>query len=194
MAARKGRRRFRKGLQRQFAQHFDLERLNYRRLLRPARGKALLWGVLGAFIVYSAGFAIGYYGWQQQVVDYALFARLVWLLMLPATVVGILGWLLARNRLEYPLRQELKAYIAALEGDDGLLWRYGPLFAALAPNDLQAKEVLGLSRQRRLKDCPPEDYIAAVQSLADLLHDSDRNALAPSICQEVQDNLQQKAD
>lgn len=191
MAARKGRRRFRKDLQRQFEQSFDLERLDYQRLVRPARGKALLWGVLGAFIVYSTGFAIGYYGWQQQVVDYALFARLVWLLMLPATVVGILGWLLARNRLEYPLRQALKAYIATLEGDGGLLWRYGPLFAALAPNDLLSREVVELSRQRRLQDRPPEDYIVAVKALAGLLRDSDSNALAPSICQEVRENLVQ---
>lgn len=192
MAVSKGRRRFKKSLQRQFARQFDLERLDYRCLVRPARGKALLWGVLAAFVVYSAGFAIGYYGWQQQVVDYALFARLVWLLMLPATVVGIFSWLLVRNRLEYPLRQELKAYIAALEGKHGLLWRYGPLFAALAPNDLLSKQVVELSRQGRLKDCSLEDYIATAKALAELLHEGECNALAPSLCQEVQENLEQR--
>ncbi len=190
MAGRKkGRRRSKRELVRQFAQTFDLQRLDYRRRIRPAGGKAKLYGVLAAFMIYSAGFGVGYYGWHNQAVAYEAFAKLVWLLMIPATVIGVFCWLLARNRLEYPIRRDISEYMRALEAADGLLWRYAPLLAELCPDNYACKEVMALSREGRLADIAPEDYCRAVHDLHQALASSTSRAVSAETSEELARNL-----
>ncbi len=190
MAGRKkGRRRSKRDVVKQFAQTFDLQRLDYARRLRPAGGKAKLYGVLAAFVLYSAGFGVGYYGWHSQAVDYEVFAKLVWLLMIPATVIGVFCWLLARNRLEYPVRRDITEYMQALEGSRGLLWRYAPLAAELCPDNYACKEVMALSRDGKLAAIAPEDYCRAVQSLYQALQDSGSRAVSSETLEELARNF-----
>ncbi|MFQ5487049.1 MAG: hypothetical protein ACE5ET_01205 [Gammaproteobacteria bacterium] len=186
---KKGRRRSKRDLVRQFQQAFDLRRLDYARRLRPANGKAKLYGVLAAFLLYSAGFGVGYYGWHSQAVDYGVFAKLVWVLMIPATVVGVFCWLLVRNRLEYPIRRDITAYMKSLEGTQGLLWRYAPLVAELCPDNYLAKEVMALSREGKLAAIAPEDYCQAVQTLYEALQDSGSRALGGETLEELASNF-----
>ncbi len=190
MAGRKkGQRRFKRNLVKQFEETFDLQRLDYARRMRPANGKAKLYGVLAAFLLYSTGFGIGYYGWSNDFVGEETFAKLVWLLMVPASVVGGFVWLLARNRLEYPIRRDITAYMQDLEGTRGLLWRYTPVWSALCPDNLQCKEVLARSEEGKLTAIDPEDYCRAVQDLHRALKESGSRALGEAAMAELARNF-----
>lgn len=166
---KRGHRRGRRGLRRRFEQAFDLRRLDYPRRMRPVQGRAKLIGVVAAFVTYTLGFAVGYYGWQNGFVAYALFAKFVWVLMVPASVIGVFAWLLAKNRMEYPIREDIRACIQALEGGGGLLWRFAPVVDELAPDDRRCKEAMALSRAGRAGEMDPEDYSAAVRRLDELV-------------------------
>ena len=52
-------RRLRREVLERFEQGFDFERLDYRQRMRPARGKAILFGVSLAGLLYVAGFGAG---------------------------------------------------------------------------------------------------------------------------------------
>ncbi len=189
MAQKKNKRRYKRDLLKQLETTFDLERLDYQKKTRPAQGKAILFGVLAAFIIYSAGFAIGYYGWQNQVVSYTVFAKLVWLMMIPASVVGVVTWLLVKNRLEYPVRCEIRGYIGSLEADQGLLWRYLPLLNELAPDKLDIKEMMTRSREGKVDELTPEDYGSAIGDLIELLRESGSKSISPETIEELERNF-----
>ena len=189
MAQKKHKRRYKRDLLKQLEATFDLERLDYQKKTRPVQGKAILFGVLAAFLVYSLGFAAGYTGWQNQVVDYAMFAKMVWLMMIPASVIGVVTWLLVKNRLEYPVRCEMRDYIRALEGEQGLLWRYSPLLNELAPDKLNIKEMMKFSRDGRVDDLDPEDYGVAVEDLISLVRESGSKSISPDAMEELEENF-----
>ncbi len=189
MARKKSKRRFKRDLVKQLESTFDLERLDYQKKTRPVQGKAILFGVLAAFVIYSLGFAAGYSGWQNQVVDYALFAKMVWLMMIPASVIGVVTWLLVRNRLEYPVRTAMRDYIRSLEGEAGLLWRYLPLLNELAPDNLNCKEMMARSSEGKFDDLHPEDYGKAVSDLIALVRESGSKAISPESMEELEKNF-----
>ncbi|HHH36632.1 MAG TPA: hypothetical protein ENK48_07375 [Gammaproteobacteria bacterium] len=188
----KGRRRGRREVLRRFEADFDLARLDYPRRVRIANGKARLHGVLAAFLLYSAGFAVGYYGWSQGHVGTELFGKAVWLLMLPATVVGVFVWLLARNRLEYPVRRDISDYIASLEGKGGRLWRYAPAAAVLCPGNLLCKSLMARSREGEIAAIDPEDYGRVVHELHHALREADRRALDAETLEALARNLEER--
>jgi len=187
--AKKGRRRFKRNLLKQFEETFDLQRLDYKKRVRPVNGKAKLYGVLAAFLLYSAGFGVGYYGWSNDFVGEEVFAKLVWLLMVPASVVGAFVWLLARNRMEYPIRRDITEYMKSLEGTRGLLWRYAPVLAELCPDNLKCKEVMARSEECRFTAIAPEDYCQAVHDLHQALRDSGSRALDEAAMRELEENF-----
>lgn len=189
MAQKKNKRRFKRDLLKQLEGTFDLERLDYQKKTRPVQGKAILFGVLAAFLIYSAGFAAGYTGWQNQAVDYAMFAKMVWLMMIPASVIGVVTWLLVRNRLEYPVRNAMRDYIRSLEGDKGLLWRYLPLLNELAPDNLNCKEMMARSREGKIEELHPEDYGKAVAELIELVRECGSKAVGPETIEELERNF-----
>lgn len=171
-----------------FAGGFAFERLDYDRRLRPLRGRAILFGVSVAGLLYSVGFALGYYGWQHQAVSYALFIKLVWILMFPATLVGAVVWLISSQRCVYRIRQDIREYIGVREAGDGFLWRFAPLFESLLPEDYTAKRVLQES-ERTPEKIDPEDYARSVQALRRQLQDGDPHRLSSDVAMRAFNNL-----
>jgi hypothetical protein len=188
VAKDKNPRRVRREVISRFEQGFDFERLDYDRRVKPLRGKAVMQGVLLAAVVYLAGFSLGYYGWQQQSVDYELFAKLVWILMVPATVVGAFAWLVTSNRLEFTLREDIRLYIAEREADGGFMWRFGPLYAALLPDNMIAQRLLEQSGDDfQLID--PEDYARSLYLLRQQLQLEGQHAFSTEVATQAYQNL-----
>jgi hypothetical protein len=87
--AKQGKRKIKSGVVNQMEDMFDLKRLDYESRTKPIRNRSKLAGALGALLVYGTGFGGGYLGWQNGLIAYAVFAKLVWILMIPATVIGM---------------------------------------------------------------------------------------------------------
>ena len=189
--AKPGKRKLRKNIVQQIEETFDLQRLNYGLRIKSVRNKAKLVGALVALFVYGLGFSGGYYSWQQQVLDYETFAKLVWILMIPATVIGMFVWLLATNRREFAIREDVRTYIRELEGEHGLLWRFSPLLSALKPDEFACKAIMQASQERNFDKMTPEDYSQAVLSLYDIVKQSGNRKIDPETSLEFMRNLEQ---
>ena len=181
-------RRLRREVVGRFEQGFDFTRLDYDRRVRPLRGKAIIYSVVLAAAVYLLGFSLGYYAWQQHSVDTALFTKLVWVLMVPATVIGAFAWLIAANRLEYPVREDIRRYIGEREVDAGYVWRYEPLFRLLL-SDNRTVERLLLQVREGVTGIDPEDYARSIYLLRGRLQQDGHNTLTTDIAMQVYNNL-----
>ncbi len=157
-------RRVRREVMTTFERGFDFDRLSYDKRTGPLRGKAIMYGISVALAVYLCGSAIGYFGWQQQTVSYELFAKLVWIWMLPATVFGAFTWLISSQRLIYQIRVDIRVYVAEREDADGFLWRFGPLIESLLPDDQVALRLIEES-QINITALDPEDYARLIERL-----------------------------
>lgn len=165
MATReKNPRRVRREVMTAFERGFDFDRLDYDKRTRPLRGKAIMYGVSVALALYLCGSAVGYYGWQQQAVSYEVFAKLVWIWMLPATVFGAFTWLISSQRLVYKIREDIRVFMAEREADGGYLWRYSPVIEALLPDDQVAQRLIEESQTDYLL-LDPEDYARLIERL-----------------------------
>jgi hypothetical protein len=184
----RGPRRLRREVLDRFEQGFDFERLDYDRRLRPLRGKALLFGISLAGLLYALGFVLGYYGWQHEAVSYELFIRLVWILMLPATLVGGVVWLISSQRSVYQIREDIRTYIATREAGGGFLWRFAPLYESLLADDYTAKRLMQESAQTPEK-LDPEDYARAVQALRRRLGSDDPQLLSTDVAAQAYNRL-----
>lgn len=187
--AKQSKRKIKKNIVIQIEDTFDLKRLNYEARTKPIRNKSKLAGVLAAFFVYATGFGAGYYGWYSRVVSYEAFAKLVWILMIPATVIGMFVWLLTTNRREYDVRQDVQDDIRALEGVSGLLWRFAPILSELNPNDLVCKEMMLASKEGNFDKMTPEDYSKAVLNLYNIIKESGNRQISPETATEFERNL-----
>lgn len=184
----KGRRQARKTIHSHFEQHFDLARLDYDRLIRPARGKSRLFGIGAASALYLLGFGGGYFGYSSGTVTADAFGKLVWILMIPASVVGGVVWLISSVRLEFGVRQAIRQYLNQLEQGEGLLWRYGPLLQRTPIKGVEVETALALSRTGRGGEIDPQDYCSLVGAISTALADS-RNPLPADIVETVAANL-----
>lgn len=189
----KGRRQARKTIQSHFEQHYDLARLDYDRLCRPARGKSRLYGVGAASVLYLLGFTGGYVGYSSGTVNPEAFGKLVWILMIPASVVGGVVWMISGVRLEYNVRQTLRGYVATLESGEGLLWRYGPLLRNVPVKGVEVEAAVALSRAGQGSEIDPQDYCTLVSAISAVLTDS-RNLLPADTVEAVAANLGAGAD
>jgi len=189
--AKHSKRKLRNNIVQQIEESFDLQRLNYRLRTKPVRNKSKLAGALAAFFVYGLGFAGGYYSWQHQLMDYEVFAKLVWVLMIPATVIGMFIWLLVSNRREYEIRQDIQSYIRDLEGSQGLLWRYTPILSELKPGELMCKTMMLASREGNYEKMSPEDYSQAVLNIYEMVKQSGRRQISSETAAEFMRNLEQ---
>ena len=185
-------RRLRREVLNHFEQGFDFERLDYDRRVKPLRGKAIMHGVLLAAAVYLTGFSLGFYAWQQQSVSYDLFAKLVWLLMVPATAVGAFIWLITSSRLEFVVREDIRHYIVGREGEGGFLWRFGPLYEALLAENHTAKRLLQQSLES-FEEMDPEDYARSLWLLRSCLQQEDQRVISTDVAVRVYDNLMERA-
>ncbi|MBL1260951.1 MAG: hypothetical protein COB33_010520 [Thiotrichaceae bacterium] len=186
---KKNKRQAKKEIFGRFEQCFDVPRLDYEKRVKPLRNKTKLSGVLAAGIVYGIGFSIGLFGWKSGAVDVIVFSKLVWIMMVPATVAGFVTWMMVSNRREYPVRKEVNAYIDTIEGEEGMLWRYAPILREFRPNDHVSKRVLQRSQDKNFSKIDPEDYGKAVLVIHSILGNSSANPLSMAVAEEVIDNL-----
>lgn len=189
----KGRRQARKIIHAHFARHIDLARLDYERLIRPARGKSRLFGVGAASILYLLGFSGGYMGYSSGTVSPAAFGKLVWILMIPTSVLGAVVWLISGVRFEYAVRQTIRQYVGELEKDKGLLWRYGPLLQGTSIKGVEIEAALAQSHNGQGSEIDPQDYCSLVGAISAALADS-RNSLPADIVEAVAANMGAVAD
>lgn len=181
-------RRLRREVVNRFKEGFDFERLDYDRRVKPLRGKAIMTGVLLAGGVYLTGFSLGYFAWQQQSVDYEIFSKLVWLLMVPSSAVGAFAWLIVGNRLEYTIRQDLRCYIVERETEKGYLWRFGPLYEVLLPDNIIAQRVLEQSRED-IEKIDPEDYCRSITLLHKNIQSQGQHTISTEVAEKVYKNF-----
>lgn len=175
-----------------FAKHVDLARLDYIRLIRPAKGQAKLIGVGAACAVYFLGFAGGFTGWQNGFVTDEGFAKLVWILMIPSSVIGSFVWMIFDARRCFPVRREMAAYVAHIEAGEGFLWRFAPLLAQADTKRLKGiavKDAIQLSRNHRGGEIDPQDYAAMVNVAHQLLVEGDGGSLPNEVARELEVNL-----
>lgn len=175
-----------------FAKHVNLSRLDYVRVIRPAKGQAKLIGVGVACTIYFLGFAGGFTGWQNGYVTDEGFARLVWILMIPASVMGSFIWMIFDARRCFPVRREMASYVAHLEAGDGFLWRFAPLLGQADAKRLKGiavNDAIQLSRNRRGGEIDPQDYAAMVQVAHQVLVEGDGGSLPIEIARELETNL-----
>ena len=138
----KSRRGPKKELLEYFEQSFNLDRLNIVKRVQPAKDKSKLIGIAIAVAIYTIGFMLAQYGWKNNSVSYEMFIKFTWILMVPATAVGVVSWMLFYNRMENVVRQDIAGYIRQLEAEQGLIWRFIPLLSALDPNNATVKKAL----------------------------------------------------
>jgi len=187
---KKNRRQIKKEIQSHFERTFDVTRLDYESRAKPIRNKTKLFGVMAAGIVYGLSFAVGMFGLQSGAVDATVFSKLVWVMMIPATVVGFVAWMIISNRREYPMREEVSGYIREIEGDEGVLWRYAPILSEFKPDDYISKRVLQRSQEKSFSKIPPEDYGHAVTEIHTILANSSDTPLSLDTAEEVAQNLE----
>lgn len=166
------RRNLRKAIVKRFEQSFDLARLDYRRRTKAGQDKAKLIGVFAAMVVYFSLFGLVFYSWTQQWIDANAMNKMGWILMVPASVVGAVAWLIASNRFEFPARQDIRQHVDDFEGEHGMLWRYQPLLEKLTLKKINIPELVAASRDDRLVTMAPEDICATIRALHELLTQS----------------------
>lgn len=159
------RRNARKTILRRFEEQFDLQRLDYARRSKPAKDVARIMGLLFAGIIYSAGFGLAYYSWSQHHIDTTLLNKFAFIFMIPASVVGMFAFLLTGSRREFPIREDIRVHISAVEGDTGTLWRYEPLLKQMSLKKIDIEGLIEASREGRLIVMAPEDICATLQAL-----------------------------
>ncbi len=190
MATKKrSRRRQKKDLIDLFRDDYPLRIFDYERRLRPLLASALLRAGVTAIAFYGIGFGLGYFSWLRGMLEDTAFFKLVWILMIPATVAALLVWLLMKNRFEYPLRQEIAGRILTNEEGEAPLWCFAPVLAELAPNDSASRQLLQCLRQGRRDEVAPEEYCQLVQTIDGLLASSGERSLSLETLSEIEANL-----
>ena len=184
----KSSRRQRREIIARFEKHYDFERLDYDRRVAPLRGKAKLNGVMVAGFVYISAFMAGYFAWSSGKVEYELFGKLVWILMVPSSVVGIFAWLLSSNRREYEVRQDVRDCLSKSEANGGFLWRFTPLQEAMAADDYLSKKIMQQTRETG-SDIDPGDYGQVVSDFYKRLLDMSPAEFNQNILARVMENL-----
>ena len=137
----KSRRRIKKDMLAHLENAFDLTQLDYAKRIKPKKEFAKISGLVAAFVIYALGFAGAYYGWKYNDVPFDLFVKITWVLMLPASVIGIVAWMLSFNRLENTVRHDFFVRIKNIEAEHGMIWRFRPLMSTFDPQNVAAKKV-----------------------------------------------------
>ncbi len=159
------RRHIRKAVVRQMEKDFNIERFDYKKLVRHVKGKSRLYGIMTVIAIYSIGVGGAYFGWSRGLVPEDVMAKATFIAMVPSSVIGSVVWLIMDSRLEYPLRVELKLYIESIEGEKGLLWRYGPIAETLTIKKVDIPAVLALSKSGHAEEIDPQDYAEIVMNM-----------------------------
>jgi hypothetical protein len=173
------RRNLRKAILKRFEKSFDLGRLDYVRRTKAGQDRAKLIGVFAAMLVYFSLFGLVFYSWNQHWIDDNAMNKMGWILMVPSSVVGAIGWMIASNRFEFPVRQDVRYHIDDFETEQGTLWRYQPLLEKLTLKKINIAELIEASRNDRLVMMAPEEVCATIRALHALLTQSGPALITP---------------
>ncbi len=176
----------RKALLRQFESTFDLYRLDYKTRTKRGKDEARLVGVGVAAVLYLIVFGLVYFAWSKGTIDGTLMNKVVWIIMIPTSIVGALAWLISVNRKEFPVREDIRAHVTQFEGDSGLLWRYAPALNQLELKKIDIEGLIEASQEGRLIKMAPEDICATIRALHTALQDGD---IKPALIDQVEQNL-----
>ena len=193
MAKKSTRRGQKKEIQRRFDESFDLFQLDLGFEVKRIKPKALVIGLMTASILYSIGFGVAYVAMTNNAVPLELFSKLVWMIMIPTTIVGFFAWALSRNRMEFPVRKRIRQYITEIEADGGLLWRFSPLLEMLSTPNPEAKKAFAYSEQGKIDSLDIDDYILAVDTLRELLQDTQGNRFTSQLVDNIENNFSNQA-
>lgn len=169
LMAAKSKRKIKRSIIQQFERKFDLDRLDFKKRIAPAKHKPKLHGVIAAAVVYGVLLLLGNIGVSNGAIDQETLAKMSWIIMVPSSAIGIFVYMLMSNRRQYDVIQEMKAYIALIEKDGGLFWRFEPIVELLLPDNGLAKQMVKGSRQGDMEQLYPEDYGISVHKLYDAL-------------------------
>src|SRR3569623_2224 len=97
----KNQRQIRKQELRHVDETFDQSRLDYKKRVTPQKHYAKLVVVVTAICVYAFGFGLAYYALKTGTTSDETFMKFSWISMLPASVIGLISYLLSSNRREY---------------------------------------------------------------------------------------------
>ena len=178
---------------RSFRDHFDLERLDYKRRIKPHKDWAMIIGLIFAAILYMAFFGLIMYSRSQGMIDDSMVNKIAWMLMVPTSVVGAFAYLITINRREFPIREDIRAHVRQFEGDQGYLWRFEPILQQLELKKISMDNLISASRQNLLAEMAPEDICATVQALHEVLQNNGAQA-SPAAISQVEQNLGITAD
>lgn len=185
----KTKRNVRKEVIRLFEKSLDVEKLNYKKRSQQIKPKSMLVGIAVAFGLYAVGFMAAYMAMGNNILPLEGFAKLVWILIIPTTVLGLFAWQLSKNRMEYPLRQEILAYMSNVEDKGGLIWKFSPLMDIVGIEDTDTKKALAKSREGKVEELAVEDYTDAVSKLYQVLMNSDNRNFSTSMAESVLENF-----
>ncbi|HHJ80521.1 MAG TPA: hypothetical protein ENJ65_02690, partial [Candidatus Tenderia electrophaga] len=121
----------RKNVIRDVERHITLSRLDYKPRVKPGKAMAKVIGLIFAAVIYMAGFGIAYFSWSRGTIDASLLNKISFIFMIPASIVGMLAFLISSNRREFPIREDIRAHVRDFEGENGYLWRFEPILNQL---------------------------------------------------------------
>ncbi len=183
----------RKSVIRSFEDQIDLARLDYARRTKPGKDVAKVMGLVFAAVVYLAGFGLAFYSRTQGMIDDDVLNKISWIFMIPASVVGLLAYLITSNRREFPIREDIRAHVTDFEGEDGYLWRYEPILSQMELKKIDIEWLVVSSRENRLVEMAPEDICATIRALYEALQGDSSLASAAAIAQ-IEQNLDATAE
>ena len=178
-----------KEIRRLFDRSFDVYRLNYKARIKKNKPKAILYGIFTSFTIYSIGYLGGYYGFNNNLIPLEGFAKIVWIFMVPSIVVGLLVFLISKNRMDYPTRVDIREYMTSLEQGDGLLWKFFPLWEHYDGTTGPTKKALAWSQEKRVDKLDLEDYTDAIANLYHLLNERDTKDLDDAMVNKILQNF-----
>jgi len=185
----KSKRNIKKEVMRLFERSFDMDKLNYKKLSLSTKPKSLLIGIGAGTVMYATGFALAYAAMQNNILPLEEFAKLSWIILIPVTIVGVTAWQISKNRMEYPIRQEILKYIAELEKEGGLLWKFSPLMDVIGIEDTNTKKALAKSNEGKFEELAVEDYTEAVNKLNQVLINTDNRQFSTVVAEAILDNF-----
>lgn len=189
MAKKSNRRGQKKEIQRRFEQCFEAGQFNYKDRVKMVNPKAMLVGLITASVLYGVGFSIAYFAMQGNTLPLDTFAKIVWMLMIPTTIVGLFAWQLAKNRMEYPIRMQIRRTMEELEANGGVLWRFSPLLDLVSNPKPDVKKAFTWSAEGKIDKLDIEDYIQAVEFLEDMMLDTQGNRFSQQLLEDIEENF-----
>lgn len=173
-----------------FAGRCQIQSFDVEKDIRNINGRTRLKGVFAATGLYGVAFLLAYNAWTNAHISHEIFLKVSWIILLPASIAGMLVWLISFNREENYIRSHLNAAMRKTEAEDGFLWRYGPLLSWAQPSDYDTKQVVNHSRQRQLDEIDPDTYATVMVTLHALLQDLGDKQVSDEVMQEMEQNLE----